>query len=92
MDWSCLTGNAQVASCWFLLARHTGDRRYHEAGARCLSFVRRTVALEGDPDVLGGVKGAFPIEGDYGAFQFLNWSAKFTVDACLHELGHFEEV
>ena len=92
VDWSCLTGNAQVASCWFLLARHTGDRRYHEAGARCLSFVRRTVALEGDPDVLGGVKGAFPIEGDYGAFQFLNWSAKFTVDACLHELGHFEEV
>lgn len=89
--WSCLTGNAQVASCWLLLRHFTGDPRYGEAARMALAFDRRTVLFYGEPERVGGVKGAFPVYGDYGRFQYLSWAAKFLVDACLHEQGHFEE-
>lgn len=90
-QWSCLTGNAQIASCWLMLQRYVGDKRFGEAAARALAFDRRTVLVEGDPDRVGGVKGSFPVDGAYGRYEYLNWAAKFLVDACLHELGHFEE-
>jgi hypothetical protein len=28
----------------------------------------------------------FPMEGGYGAFEYLNWAAKFTIDANVKEL------
>ena len=34
----------------------------------------------------GGVKGSFPVDGDYGAWAYLNWAAKFCIDANLLEL------
>ena len=48
--------------------------------------IRRSVKVAGDPDIVGGVKGSFPINGDYGRFEYLNWAAKFFVDANLLEL------
>ena len=42
--------------------------------------------LDGPEDVRGGVKGSFPVDGGYGTFEYLNWAAKFTIDACLAEL------
>lgn len=91
VTWSCLTGNAQVASCLFMLERYTSNAGYGDGGRRLAAFDRRTMLLSGDPDRVGGVKGSFPIDGGYGRFQYLNWAPKFLVDACLHELGHFEE-
>lgn len=81
--WTCLTGLAQIAECWTLLARATGDERYDAAAGRARSFLRRTVALDGPADVRGGVKGAHPVDGDYGPYEYLNWAAKFTIDAHL---------
>jgi hypothetical protein len=83
--WACLTGNAQIASCWFLLHRETGNSRYLAAGRRAIAFVRRTVQTTGAGEVRGGVKGSWPVDGDYGRFEFLNWAAKFCIDANLHE-------
>jgi hypothetical protein len=51
------------------------------------AFVRRTVRIDGPPDIRGGVKGSFPVDGDYGRFEYLNWAAKFTVDANIKELA-----
>jgi len=85
VKWVCLTGTAQVAHCWLMLAEWTGDARYREAARRANRFVRRTIALEGPTGVRGGVKGSFPVDGDYGRFQFLNWAAKFVIDANLLE-------
>jgi hypothetical protein len=31
-------------------------------------------------------KESHPIDGDYGKFQYLNWAAKFTIDANRREL------
>lgn len=87
VPWVCLTGMAQVAICWFMLHEITGERRYVEAARRANAFVRRSVRLDGPDGVHGGVKGAFPVDGDYGRFQFLNWAAKFLADSLMRELG-----
>jgi hypothetical protein len=44
-------------------------------------FVRRTVAVDGQHETRGGVKGSFPVDGDYGTFEYLNWAAKFFIDS-----------
>lgn len=85
VDWVCLTGAAQVAICWMLLTQITGERRYADAALRANAFVRRTVHLDGPPETRGGVKGAFPIDADYGRFQFLNWAPKFLADSLMLE-------
>jgi len=85
VSWVCLTGAAQVAICWMMLFRCTGERRYVDAALRANAFVRRTVRLDGPADILGGVKGSFPVDGDYGRYQYLNWAAKFLADALMLE-------
>jgi hypothetical protein len=81
-EWSCLTGNVQIAESLFYLAARGGDETYVRVGRGLNDFVRRTVALDGDPDVVGGVRGSFPIDGEYGRYAYLNWAAKFTIDSC----------
>jgi hypothetical protein len=85
-DWVCLTGSAQLAQCWLMMFRFTGDTRYADAGMKANRFVRRTVRVEGDPDTLGGVKGSFPVDGEYGRYEYLNWAAKFLADSLMLEM------
>jgi hypothetical protein len=84
-SWACLTGTAQIAHSWLLLHEDTGDERYLDAGRRANAYVRRTVRLDAPEGIRGGVKGSFPIEGDYGAFEFPNWAAKFLIDSLVAE-------
>ena len=84
-DWTCLTGTVQVAHCWLQLFRWTHNDRYRNAALRANRFVRRTLHTDGSPDARGGVKGSFPVDAEYGTYQFLNWAAKFFVDSNLLE-------
>jgi hypothetical protein len=84
-NYACLTGSAQIAHCFFLLYRLTGENRYLVGGQKLTAFVRRTIRVHGHDDRLGGVKGSFPVNGAYGRWQYLNWAAKFCVDANLLE-------
>ena len=81
--WSCLTGSAQIAACWSLLARATSDRRYGEAASRVNRFLARRVSLDGPLPLRGAVAGAFPLWGDYCRFEYPNWAAKFLVDSLI---------
>lgn len=83
--WSCLTGTVQIASCWLYLFEVTGDVRYRDAAFAANQYVRRTVRVEGSPNIRGGVKGSFPIDGEYGTYEFLNWAVKFCLDSNLLE-------
>lgn len=85
VDWACLTGTAQLAACWLLLHEMTGVAAYRDAGLRANAYVRRTVRLTGAVGVRGGVKGAHPISGGYGQYEYLNWAAKFLADSLLLE-------
>lgn len=84
-DWACVTGSSQIAICWLQLYGITGEPAYLAAAQRANAWVRQRVALDGPLDCRGGVKGSFPIDGGYGTFEFLNWAAKFTIDANLAE-------
>ncbi len=83
--WACLTGSVQVASCWFLLYQQMGHLPYLEAGRAATSYVRRTIRVDGPPETRGGVKGSFPVHGEYGTYQYLNWACKFSIDANMLE-------
>jgi hypothetical protein len=85
-DFVCLTGSVQIAHCLFLLYRLTGQRAFLAAGRRLTAYVRRSVRFEGDAGMVGGIKGSFPVDGEYGQWQYLNWAAKFCIDANLLEL------
>jgi hypothetical protein len=82
----CLTGNAQIAHCFLLIHKWTGDRSFLDAGLKANGFVRRTVVTHGNPGVVGGIRGSYPVSGAYGTFEMLNWAAKFFVDAGRLEL------
>lgn len=86
-DWVCLTGSVQIAACWLLLYGITGKEAYLDAARRANRFVRRTVRVTGNPDVRGGVLGSYPVNGAYGRYEYLNWAAKFCIDAQLFELA-----
>jgi Squalene-hopene cyclase C-terminal domain len=83
--WVCLTGTVQIASCWLLLFQATGETRYKKAGQSANRYVRRTQDLHGRPEVRGAIKGSFPVSGEYGENQYLNWAAKFFIDSNLLE-------
>ena len=85
-DWVCLTGSAQIAHCLLLLHQTTDERRYRDAAHTLNAFVRRSVDVNGPDDTRGAVRGSFPIDGDYGAYQYLNWAVKFTIDSNLVEM------
>src|SRR6185295_4758110 len=85
VDSFCLTGIAQVAHCWLLLHGFTGEARYRDAARLANRFVCRTVSLEAPPERRGGIKGSFPIDGDYAPFEFVSWGAKFTADSLMLE-------
>lgn len=85
VEWACLTGSAQIVHCWLLLYQLTGEERYRDAGYLANSYVRRLVRTTGPPEVVGAVKGSFPIDGDYCEYSYVNWACKFFVDANMLE-------
>ncbi len=85
VSYVCLTGSVQIAHCLFMVYRLTGERRYLDVGRKLTAYVRRSVRLEGHEAMVGGVKGSFPVNGDYGQWEYLNWAAKFCIDANLLE-------
>ena len=84
-DYVCLTGSVQIAHSLILLHQATGNTGYLAAARRLNAYVRRSVRLDGPENQRGGVKGSFPVDGDYGRWEYLNWAAKFCIDAQLAE-------
>ena len=85
VDFVCLTGSVQIAHCLLMLFETTGHTPYRDTARRLNRYVRRTVSLDGPPERRGGIKGSFPVDGDYGRWEYLNWAAKFFIDANLLE-------
>ncbi|MGH7531918.1 MAG: hypothetical protein ACREL4_01395, partial [Gemmatimonadales bacterium] len=82
--WSCLTGLAQMVNIWLRLYEATGARRWLDPATRALRFLKATQNRTSSDDGLrGGIKGSFPVSGDYGRHQVLSWATKFFADALL---------
>jgi squalene-hopene cyclase-like protein len=85
VSWTCLTGNVQIALCWLLLYQETGEARYRDAAYAANQYVRGTMKVDGPPETRGAIKGSFPVNGQYQAYQYVNWACKFFVDANMLE-------
>lgn len=86
VPWSCLTGAAQMANVWFRLFELTGESMWLGPGRRVLRFIKTTQNRRSpDQGVRGGIKGSFPVHGEYGAYELLSWATKFFVDALLRD-------
>jgi hypothetical protein len=85
VSWACLTGSVQIAHCWLMLFLYTGNERYRDAAFAANRYVRRTVRVNGRPETRGAVKGSYPVSGEYGAYEFLNWACKFLIDSNMLE-------
>jgi hypothetical protein len=85
--WSCLTGDAQTAVVWLRLFELTRDEEYFHAAQRMNRYLCSTQDLSAvDPGVRGGIKGSQPVSAEYGAYEYLNWAAKFFADSLMLEL------
>jgi hypothetical protein len=80
-----LTGSVQIAYCWLMLYRYAGEVRYRDAAYAANLYVRRTMTVDGPPETRGAIKGSFPVWGDYGAYQYLNWACNFLIDSNMLE-------
>jgi hypothetical protein len=81
VSWSCLTGDVQIAHSMLILYDRTGYEQYREAAYGLNSAVRRTLRADDPDETRGAVKGSFPIDGDYGKYEYLNWATKFAIDS-----------
>jgi hypothetical protein len=84
--WSCLTGQAQMVNNWIRLFLIRGDSKWLEPVPRVLRFLKATQnRLHPNPGIRGGLKGSWPVNGEYGRFQILNWATKFFADALMRD-------
>lgn len=85
--WSSTTGNAQMACVWFTLHALRRDPALHEAAARANAFNCSIQDLNHrDPDRRGGLRGNYPSIPAYSYARYMNWTAKFHLDALLMEM------
>jgi hypothetical protein len=87
VEYSCLTGNAQMGIVWGRLHQATGDRKYLNGMVKANEFLRKVQWLgTGNPALDGGISGSYPLHGQYGRFEVLNWAVKFFVDSLMLEI------
>jgi uncharacterized protein YbaR (Trm112 family) len=80
--WDCLTGSAQFAGILLRVFALTSEPRYREVARRMLGFLKSTQnCVTRDGGLRGGIKGSYPISGEYGRYELLSWATKFFVDA-----------
>lgn len=82
----CLTGYAQMAFLWLRIYQRTGLPILQQAAERTLGVLERLADLDNpEPALRGGVRGSYPLTGDYMPLSVVNWGAKFFIDALLLE-------
>lgn len=89
-DWTCVTGNSQMAINWLRLAQITGDKEFKQHAVRANRFNMSIQDLEtGDLNVRGALKGSHPVNGEYMTYRYPNWATKFFMDGLMLE-QHFD--
>lgn len=80
-NWACLTGIAQTGITFLKVYKKTGDRSYLEAAFKAKDFLKTCQNNYDDQrGGLGAIWGSWPISGEYGRYEALNWATKYFVD------------
>jgi prenyltransferase beta subunit len=92
VEWNCLTGDAQISIIWSRLYQITGDNKYLNAAEKANNYLMsRQIICPENKALNGGITGSYPINGDYGKYEILNWAVKFFMDAVLLHLKIFSD-
>lgn len=84
-NWSCVTGNSQMALNWYRIAKVTGERDLMNNAKAANHFNMRIQKLDGPTTMRGAMKGSHPIGEDYMTWKFPNWATKFFMDGLMFE-------
>lgn len=88
-QYSCLTGNAQLAIIWMKLSQIFGDPYYLEIASEMIEQLKTTQSLNSKNEgIRGGIAGSYPIWGDYVSFGYPNWASKFFADAIILKMNY----
>ncbi len=83
-NYSCLTGDAQIAIIWLKIYGITNDARFLNAALKIIDQIKATQNLDSkNPGIRGGVAGSYPIWGKYMRFIYPNWATKFFADSIM---------
>jgi len=83
-SYCCLTGVAQMAINWAVLAVSCGEIEFTHHARLALAYLKEhhRVAAR-DAIIRGGVAGSYPIWGGYERFCYPAWAVKFFADAVM---------
>ncbi|MBW1728711.1 MAG: hypothetical protein JRJ62_14300 [Deltaproteobacteria bacterium] len=82
--YNCLTGACQMSIIWLKLYELGKDGDFFDGAQKAVKFVASTQDLEtSNLGIKGGVKGSYPVNGEYCKFEYVNWAAKFFIDSVL---------
>ncbi len=85
-SWGCLSGTAQMATIWLRLFETTREIRWLEPVDTALRFLKSTQnRVSTDPGVHGGIKAAYPLGAEHGAYQLLVSGTAGFADALLRD-------
>lgn len=92
-NYSCLTGNVQIAIIWLKLYKINNDARFLNAALKIIDQVKTTQLLDNrNLAIRGGIAGSYPVWGKYWRFSYLNWSTKFFADAIMLQESIMKEI
>ena len=90
-EYSCLTGNVQIAICLLVLEEQAPDLRLVNGAAKLVDYVcscqRTNIPKSG---LRGGIAGSKPIWGKYMMMRYPNWVAKYHADALMRLMKRLE--
>jgi hypothetical protein len=84
-NFTCLTGNAQMACVWLRLYEVTGDLHYLNAALKMNEMLKQLIPERGPRGIAGGVSGSYPVWGRYQPLRYISWGSKFFSDALVLE-------
>jgi hypothetical protein len=87
-NFTSMTGNAQMAVVAHRIASLTGDKSWRDRATRATAVCKRFQETDHQNiNRRGALRGAYPSNGGYGSFWYMNWTQKFFLDALLCECG-----
>jgi rhamnogalacturonyl hydrolase YesR len=85
---SCLTGNAQLATILFKLEKLKGSQTYFPTTISINNYLKRCQDIfTTNLNIRGAIAGSSPIWGGYMHFVYPNWASKFFADSLMLEGG-----
>lgn len=83
-DYSCLTGNAQIAIIWLKLFEIYKDARLLNAALKILDQLKTMQDMSSrNSGIRGAIPGSNPLRGGYVSVGYPNWATKFFADATM---------